>query len=83
MSQKEKKVVNDSEELEFEKSFVDFLENKIQDINIAEEQLKKGHRVSYVDSKKRWIREYPNGKKYLLNYNPVTREITEGEEILD
>lgn len=64
---------------EFEKDFVDFLENRIQHINIAEEELAKGFPVSYEDEKGRWIREYPNGKKFLLGYDAKSKKTIETE----
>lgn len=69
---------------EFEKDFIDFLESRIQkEKSPAEENLEKGFSTSYTDNKGRWIKEYPNGKKFLIEFDELNKKIIETKEITD
>ncbi len=49
----------------------------------ADELLKKGIPASYRDDQNRLIREYPDGKKFLVHYDEEKNITYLGEEIND
>lgn len=68
---------------EFEKNFIKFVVKELPKLDIVAEKLAKGLSASYTDSKGRFIREYPNGKKFLIKYNKKTKKTYEAEEVVD
>ncbi|MDR2008830.1 MAG: hypothetical protein LBQ34_07685 [Alphaproteobacteria bacterium] len=67
----------------FEKSFIKFLTEDIEKFDIVKETLEKGYPATYTDEQGRLIKEYPNGKKFLVGFNPTTKKTFDGEEIHD
>ncbi|MDR0483975.1 MAG: hypothetical protein LBH40_01670 [Alphaproteobacteria bacterium] len=67
----------------FEKSFIKFLTEDIEKFDIAKENLEKGYPATYMDEKGRVVKEYPNGKKYLVGFNEATKKTFDMEEIFD
>lgn len=63
----------------FEKELTKFLTKDLGKIDVAGELLKKGYWVTYEDNKGRLIREYPNGKKYLVKFNETNYTMCQEE----
>ncbi len=70
-------------EKDFDKKFTNFLENDLGKINHVEDLLKQGLVASYTDKKGRIIRHYPNGRKFIIEYNKDTDKVEEKEEIIE
>ena len=68
---------------EFEKNMHHFLTKELQHMNIAQERLNEGYPASYKGDKGRFIKEYPNGKKFLIQYDAINKKTYEAEEIFD
>jgi hypothetical protein len=68
---------------EFEKNMIHFLTKELQHMNIAQEILNEGYPASYTDDKGRFITEYPNGRKFLVQYDAINKKTYDGEEIFD
>lgn len=77
-------MVNKNTEIkEFEENFIKFINYELPKLDIVAEKLAKGLPASYTDSKGRFIKEYPNGKKFLIKYDKKAKKTYEAEEIVD